>query len=538
MPRDKAQPRKLAVIYARYSSHTQRDVSIEQQVRVDQEFAERQELQIIGVYADRALTGTNDNRPEFQRMVNDAKKGAFDYVIVYSLDRFARDRYDSVVYKRILKDNGVKVLSAMENISDDPTGVLLESMLEGLAEYYSRELSAKIRRGLTDNARKCMVVTNVPFGYTKGPDGKHAIVPEEAAIVREIFRRVLDGEQIIAIARDLNKRGIRTKRGREWGRTSFETMLSNEKYAGYYICGDMRVAGGIPAIVDEETFRAVQEYLKRKKNPRNAPIGKRRENSVYLLTGKAYCGECKAPMIGRSGTSRNGQLHAYYVCKQRDTEHACRKEHIARERAEYMVARALKEYVLQDGMIEWLADKTVEYQEKHAEPVELQLLRKELKQVEAGIANLVRAIEQGIITSSTKERLEELEAQRSELTGKIALATKNSLLDSIPREMIVAALSLVRAGDLEDKRYQELLFDMFLRRVYFYDDHMKLVFNYTPDGCDNTDIPFDIDDTQEQADTSVRADSGMLHHSFAGRTPTIYMVSGLFVLEVAYADLR
>ncbi len=151
---------KIAVIYARYSSHNQRDVSIEQQVKADREYAERLGLKVITVYADRALTGTNDNRPEFQRMIEDAKKRIFSYVIVYSLDRFARDRYDSVVYKRQLKECGVRVLSAMENIGDDPTGVLMESLLEGLAEYYSKELAAKIRRGLNDNAEKCLVASS------------------------------------------------------------------------------------------------------------------------------------------------------------------------------------------------------------------------------------------------------------------------------------------------------------------------------------------------------------------------------------------
>ena len=146
-----------AVIYARYSSHSQRDVSIEQQLKACRRFAERQGLRVVSVYEDRALTGTSDKRPGFQKMIHDAEHNNWDYVIVYTLDRFARDRYDSAVYKRRLKSCGVKVLSAMENISDDPTGILMESLLEGLAEYYSKELSQKVRRGHEDNARKCLV---------------------------------------------------------------------------------------------------------------------------------------------------------------------------------------------------------------------------------------------------------------------------------------------------------------------------------------------------------------------------------------------
>ena len=138
---------RKAVIYARYSSHSQRDVSIDQQIRACKLFAERQSIEVVEIYDDRATTGTNDRRPAFQRMIKDADRADWQFVIVYSLDRFARDRYDSAVYKRRLKECGVKVLSAMENISDDPTGILMESLLEGLAEYYSKELSRKIRRG-------------------------------------------------------------------------------------------------------------------------------------------------------------------------------------------------------------------------------------------------------------------------------------------------------------------------------------------------------------------------------------------------------
>ena len=508
---------KLAVIYARYSSHNQRDVSIDQQVKADREFADRLGLKIIDVYADRALTGTNDNRPEFQRMIEDSKKHAFGFVIVYSLDRFARDRYDSVVYKRQLKENGVRVLSAMENISDDPTGVLLESMLEGLAEYYSKELSSKIRRGLNDNASKCMVASYLPFGYRKGEDGKFAIEPQEAEVVREIFSRVLHNENLADIARDLNERGIKTKHKSQWNKSSFGKLLSNERYIGYYIFGDYRIENGVPAILDRETFYAVQERLKLKANPRNNPVKKRRDNSVYLLTGKAFCGHCGSAMVGKSGTSKTGRLYTYYACKKQITEKGCDKQKIGRDRLEYLVAKALKEYALQDGMLEWLADKSIEYQKKHAEPVEVSLLKSQLKQVESSIKNILVAIEQGIITPSTKDRLNELEDQKTSITAKIALK-KPDPLDNLTRDDIISAMSIVRVGDLEDKDYQELLFNMFLRAVYLYDDKLKIVFNYTRDGHDTAEIPFDIETVDGEAEASVRLNSSDLHQIMQIRT--------------------
>ena len=534
---ERTNDKKFAVIYARYSSHNQRDVSIDQQVKVDQEFAERNGLQIIDIYADRAITGQTDNRPQFQKMIADAKKGAFSYIIVYSVDRFARDRYDSVVYKRQLKECGVRVLSAMENISDDPTGILLESMLEGLAEYYSKELSSKILRGLNHNADNCLVASALPFGYRKGPDGKFAIEPAEAAIVREIFSRVKSGENLIDIARDLNDRGIQTKHKAMWNKSSFGRLLSNERYIGYYIFNGRRVEGGVPAIIDKDTFYSVQEVLKLKKNPRNSPIKRRRGNGVYLLTGKVFCGHCKSAMIGHSGTSKTGKLYSYYVCKRQAQEKSCTKKKIGRDEAEIMVARALRDYALQDGMIEWLADKSIEYQKKHSDSPDVLLLKQELNQVETALNSYLTAIEHGVFNDTTQARMLELEARKAELSAKIAIK-KPDKLSSLSRDDIISAMSIVRFNDLEDKSYQELLFNMFLRAVYFYDDHLKIVFNYTRDGNDTAEIPFDIDHTEDSGEEFAYAPRTSTTFSLdePGR-PIIRMVNGLFVLEIKIADL-
>jgi DNA invertase Pin-like site-specific DNA recombinase len=144
-----------AVLYCRYSSDSQSENSIEGQLRESKAFAERKGMTILGTYIDRALSAKSDNRPEFQRMIKDSAKGLFDVIIVWKLDRFARNRYDSAHYKAILRKNGVKVISATEPISEDATGILLESLLEGMSEYYSAELAEKVKRGLIENALKC-----------------------------------------------------------------------------------------------------------------------------------------------------------------------------------------------------------------------------------------------------------------------------------------------------------------------------------------------------------------------------------------------
>lgn len=487
-----------AVIYARYSSHNQRDVSIEQQVRACEQFAQRNSIEVLSVYEDRAFTGTNDKRPGFQQMIRDAKKNTWNYVIVYSLDRFARDRYDSAVYKRQLRNEGVKVLSAMENISDDPTGVLMESLLEGLAEYYSKELSQKIRRGRDDNARKCLVNSSLPLGYVKGPDFRYMICEPEAEIVLESFRRVKALEKISDIITDYNARGLKTKRGNPWNRSSFNQMLSNIRYTGVYVYGDIRVPGGIPAIVPSDLFNAVQDIIHRKPNPRRDPTGsvpqkRRRDNGVYLLTGKLFCGDCGNPMVGVSGTSHTAALHYYYSCKGRRVDHnSCTRKNIRRDTIEEFVAAALRDAMLAPEAIEALADAAILYQSQSVANNELASLRDQLAAATRSLNNLVSAIEAGIFSASTQERLLELEAQKRDLERLVSIAEADAE-KTLTREEIIATLELFRHGDISDKEYQESMIDTFLVAAYVYTDRVKFIF--TLDGGQKpVEIPFNMDD--------------------------------------------
>ena len=145
---------KTAVIYARYSSDKQTEQSIEGQVRVCNEYARKHDIVIVDQYVDRAMTGTNDRREEFQRMIKDSAKAKWDYVLVYKLDRFSRDKYESAIHRRTLRNNGVKLVSAMENIPDSPEGIILESLLEGMNQYFSAELSQKVKRGMRESREK------------------------------------------------------------------------------------------------------------------------------------------------------------------------------------------------------------------------------------------------------------------------------------------------------------------------------------------------------------------------------------------------
>ena len=527
-------PQSDGVIYARYSSHAQRDVSIEQQIRACQRFAERHGIRVVKVYEDRALTGTNDKRPGFQQMIRDAKRGGWNYVIVYTLDRFARDRYDSAVYKRQLKNCDVKVLSAMENISDDPTGILMESLLEGLAEYYSKELSRKVQRGHEDNARKCLVNGALPLGYVKGPDGRYRISEPEAAIVREIFGRVKDREKLSEIIADLNARGVTTKTGKRWNRSSFNSLLSNERYTGVYIYRDIRTPGGIPAIVSQDLFDAVQCILHIKPNARRDPTGRtpqkrRRDGGVYLLTGKLFCGHCKSPMIGVSGTSHTTTPHFYYTCKGRRADHAsCAKKNVRRDDVEQFVATALRDAMLTDDAIQALADAAIDYQARTSENHELASLRNQLADVNRSLTNLMNAIEAGIFSATTQSRLTELEASKRDLTRLISAAEQDAE-EALTREDIIATLELFQHGDVTDKDYQESLIDTFLVAAYVYDDRIKFIFNLGGSKKD-VEIPFNIDAI---APSGVRIDSAVGDHIFLYEQfgIPVLMIGDLFVFE-------
>ena len=187
-----------AVIYARYSSDNQREESIEGQLRECGEYAQRNGITVVGSYIDRALSAKTADRPEFQRMIKDSAKGLFEIVLVWKLDRFSRDRYDSAHYKHILKKNGVKVVSAKEHISDGPEGIILESMLEGYAEFYSAELSEKIHRGQKENALKGKNNGGgIPLGYLLDKQTQKLVVdPETAPLVVEIFERYSEGATV------------------------------------------------------------------------------------------------------------------------------------------------------------------------------------------------------------------------------------------------------------------------------------------------------------------------------------------------------
>lgn len=473
---------KQCVIYARFSSSNQREASIDQQESACRSYAARNGLTVLRVYADRALTGRTDQRPQFQQMIRDSSAGDFAIVLVYSLDRFSRDRYDAAVYKHQLKQHGVRVTSATEPITDDPAGILMESVLEGLAQYYSAELAQKIRRGYEDNAKKLIAPGSVPFGYQRTSDGKYAIVPSEAETVREIFRRVAAGEMYADIARDLNDRGIKTSKGAAWNKNSFRAMLQNVRYTGTYLTKYNIVENAIPQIITKEMFYQVQSLL-----PDRKPVRRRTENGYYTLSGRLFCGSCGKPMTGVSGTSRNGSLCYYYACAGH-REHTCSQGNVRRDNLEEQIASALWDDVLSDDCIEWMAHETAARQRKDFPREDMDLVQSELDQVKKEKANVLRAIAAGIFTDGTRDLLLSLERREADLSACISSAS--SVADKLPTaEDIRSYLELFREGSPEQPFSRQGILDAFVTRVNLYQDHLTVFFKIKKEDRQR-DIPF------------------------------------------------
>lgn len=518
-----------AVFYGRYSSHSQRDASIEQQLSECEAYARANNLEIVKVYADRHLSGTSDKRPQFQQMLKDAAHAQWKYVIVWKLDRFARNRYDSAMYKYRLKKYGIRVLYAMESIPDGPEGILLESILEGSAEYYSANLSQNIKRGMRYNAMNCMVNSgSIPLGYCKGPDGRYAIAEDEAETVREIYRKTSSGVSFVEIANDLNARGIKTKTGGLWNKSSFHRMLKNPAYIGTYRFADITMEDGMPAIVSKELFYSVQQRLQSKPNPQ----GRHRENSEYLLTGKLFCGHCGARMVGIAGTGKGGSMHYYYECQTRRLQKSCKKKNVRRDWLEREVTRLALEYVLQPDVIEWIADQVMAYQNREAAPSRLEALRSELSAAETSRDNIMKAIEAGIITVTTKKRLNELEAEVVRISESIRV--EEASLTVIERDFIVFWLEKFRDGDLESQEFRRKIIDTFVAAVYLWDDRIRIAFNYTGK---KSDVDFSlVTDAESIAgeECSYKLSCTPPQASQAN-TAAIYFVGSVFILAIPLA---
>ncbi|MDL2220832.1 recombinase family protein, partial [Eubacteriales bacterium OttesenSCG-928-N14] len=448
--------------------------SIEGQLRDCKAFAEKNGITIFGTYIDRALSAKTDNRPQFQKMIKDSGKHLFDVVLVWKLDRFARNRYDSAQHKNTLKKNGVKVISATEQIAEDSTGILIESILEGYAEYYSVELAEKVKRGQRENALKAKYNGGgLPIGYVRNSEQRYEIDPIVAPVVLEAFKKYSKGELIKDIRDWMNGQGIRTKYGNPLNINAVTRMLKNRRYMGEYYYGGITHEDAIPAIVDKKLFERVQVRMEKNKR---APARHKAEDD-YLLTTKLRCGYCGAFMVGESGRSKTGKVHHYYKCVSDKKGRGCKKKPVRKAWIEDLVIEQLVEIIMDDALLEQIADMVMDVQGR--ESVTLPMLRQQLAEVERGLDNLVDAIQQGMLTPTTKKRLDELEKAKSDI--EVAILQEELERPLLKREQVLFFLHRFRKLDVTKQEHRQRLVDSFINTIYLYDDKIVFTFNYKDD---------------------------------------------------------
>lgn len=460
---------QTAALYARFSSDNQREESIEAQMRAMEDYCQRNGITIADRYIDRARSATTDRRPEFQRMIADSDTDKFSMVLVHKLDRFSRDKYDSTFYKRKLRMNGVRVISVLENLDDSPESIILESVLEGMAEFYSKNLAREVKKGMTQSALKCKHVGGKPpTGFKVNPDTKLLEVDEtEAPIVRRIFELYNSGLGYAAICNDLNDAGYKTKLGAQFGKNSIRSILVNEKATGTYIFNRatshdifrrrnnniskpydeiIRIEGGCPAIIDRETFEAAK--VRMAKNA-HAP-GRFLAKEPYMLSGIIFCGECGGAFTGnrRYGGS-NKTLCVSYRCGQRARNKSCDNKEIRCESVDNLVLDLLEKRFFNDTAITHLTNKLNRHVQKQAVQSAnvIPVSQKRLETVNRQIDNIANAIADGLYQPSMKERLETLEAEKTKIEADLRQLTE------VQPEIPVITESMIRKTLVDFKHF-------------------------------------------------------------------------------------
>ena len=489
---------KTAVIYARYSSDSQTEQSIEGQLRVCKDFAQRNDILVVDSYIDRAMTGTNDNRAAFQKMLRDSAKKQWQIVLVYKLDRFSRNKYEAVIHKKTLKDNGVKLVSAMENIPDSPEGALMESVLEGFNQYYSEELRQKVNRGLRESWIKGNATGS---GHKIGYDvinKKYVINEREAAIIRELFSRYASGEVVSTILHSFNERGIVRSNGRKFTKNNLFNYLHDIRYSGKVEHKGVVYDNIFPPIITEETWKKVAAICEENKESPS----RKKDAYDYILSSKLVCGICKRRMHGISGTSQTGNTYAYYVCKHKNDSRKCANRSYQKEIIENIVINAISNMLNGSGTVQAISERIIKLHKKAtSDNATLKVLQQNRDAAYKASRNLIKAVEQGIITDQTKERLTELEIEISQLDFEIQ-KEKNRKLPFLEQKDIILFLANYLKGDFKTIKFRKIIMNTFVREIVLFPDKIVITLNYI-EPTEPTKITKEItEDVLKQSETA------------------------------------
>jgi len=462
-----------AVIYARYSSQGQNEQTIEGQIRKCTEYAAAQKLKVVNIYIDKGKTGTDVNRPQFQKMIVDAATGAFNYVIVYMLDRFARNRYYSTVYSWQLQQNNVKIMSATENISEGEEGEFYQMFLEWNAEKYSTRLSKRVKEGLTTSViNGTFAGGHLVYGYKK--DGKRLVVNEDAAaIIKFIFNEYVKGVSKKDIADALNKKGLR-RDGKPFEAKHFDRIICNEKYTGSFTFGGRECNNVYPQIVDRETFDTAQKRAQTNKYFSGANSAK----IEYLLQGKLYCGHCGASMVADGGTGKMGTKYHYYACTNRKKKHTCNKSNEKKDFLEWYATEQTVNYLSDPRRVAIIADDVVKYYESRTSQTELRRLTAERTKTQKEIDNAVNLMISGVsadVVKTLDKKIVELTALLNDLSEHQAKVELEQGLKVTQADIIAFVAEFIK-GNPHDKAFQKRIIDNLVNAMYISDDRVTLYF--------------------------------------------------------------
>lgn len=482
------------VAYCRYSSEAQRDgYSIEAQTKAITEWCERQGHTILHFYIDEAESATSDDRTEFQRMVKDAASGSFEAVIVHKLDRFARNRYDSAIYKHKLKQNGVRVISMLEPLDDSPESVIMESVLEGMAEYFSKNLARETRKGKREAAGKAQFVGGKPpLGY--GVDDKHRffIIPEEAEIVKEIFKRYASGEGSAAIARDLTSRGIRGRKGSPLTCTSMRFIISNPLYYGHYVWfkntpaqEPIVVDGVVPAIISQSLFDAANARIEKR--------GPQRRYEDFILTGYLFPASGSGHYVGSSsftnyklkdGTVKRSASEVYII---RGPIKDCPRS-MKKSKTEDFIVGSVEAVLFSGATLDWVISELkarLEARAKETAPVDA--LNTRLRKLQEQKNKLLDLYLSGSVDKAVYSvKFGELGKAEELVKAELKRATA-----AVPRiqdveELKSALLSFVHSASADSLEYKKRLLATFVERVTVSNDEIVIYFKFPIPGNGDT----------------------------------------------------
>ena len=493
---------KKAIVYCRFSSAHQRDESIEAQIRAIKEYTEKNDIEIVKVYADKAESGTTDNRTEFQSMFNFLEQSNnslnINYVIVHKLDRFTRNRYDSAVYKRKLKLVGVKLISVLERLDDSPESVILESTIEAFAEYYSKNLAREVMKGMSENAYKAKFNGGIPpYGYCIDNDKNYVLDKYEAQVVKYIFDSYINEQGYKQIINNLNLKGHKTRKGNNFNQSAIHSILKNEKYCGMYTFNKthneknlngkkvfrkntdkemIKIEDSIPSIISKETFYKVQKKLKNNKRMSQSF----KANRVYLLSGKITCGECGATLCGstRKGGKNGKYIYISYYCPNK-RQKTCSCKEIKAENIENTVLNYIQNKIFSENnitnMLKDIENKIKELKNENSDNIKI--FEKELLETESKINNIVQAVTDGLYNPTMKDKMTELENKKNELI--VMIEEEKNKKTSFSPDMIKKYFNLGK--NLKDLKpdQQKKFIETFIKKIVIQkDNYIKILFKY------------------------------------------------------------